>query len=186
MRPLVDRFHLVDLALKVVGVGSVGTRCFVALLEAGDEDDPLFLQVKEAQRSVLEQHLDPSPYPTAGERVVRGQRTMQAAGDVMLGWFEAGDRSYYVRQLRDMKASVNLDVIAPEPFVRYGGLCGWALARSHARTGDPAVIAGYLGAGTAFDDAIVSFALDYAKVADADHGRLVDAIAAGRIVADDH
>jgi uncharacterized protein (DUF2252 family) len=186
LRPLVDRFHLVDVALKVVGVGSVGTRCFVSLLESeADDDDPLFLQVKEAQRSVLEQHLDPSPYATGGERVVRGQRMMQATGDILLGWFELGPRSYYVRQLRDMKASVDLEVIAPEPFVRYCGLCGWVLARAHARTGDAAAICGYLGSGSAFDEAIVSFALDYSAVAEADHARLVDAIARGEVDAED-
>ena len=186
LRPLIDRFRLVDLALKVVGVGSVGTRCFVALMEGeGDREDPLFLQVKEAQRSVLEPYLDPSPYPSSGERVVRGQRMLQAAGDILLGWFDLDDRSYYVRQLRDQKASVDLTVIAPEPFVRYCGLCGWVLARAHARTGDPAAISGYLGRGTAFDEAIVAFARDYATVAEADHARLVQAIAAGEIVADD-
>ena len=185
LRPLVDRFHLVDLALKVVGVGSVGTRCFVALLEAEGDDDPLFLQVKEAQCSVLEPHLDPSPYRSSGERVVRGQRMMQAEGDILLGWFDVADRSYYVRQLRDEKASVDLEVIAPEPYVRYCGLCGWVLARAHARTGDAAAISGYLGSGTVFDEAIVSFATDYARVADADHARLVEAIAAGDIVADE-
>ena len=134
---------------------------------------------------MLEPYLDPSPYPSSGERVVRGQRMMQAAGDILLGWFDLDDRSYYVRQLRDQKASVDLTVIAPEPFVRYCGLCGWVLARAHARTGDPAAISGYLGRGTAFDDAIVAFARDYATVAEADHARLVQAIAAGEIVADD-
>jgi uncharacterized protein (DUF2252 family) len=186
LRPLVDRFELVDLALKVVGVGSVGTRCFVALFYADrGDDDPLFLQVKEAQPSVLEPHLDPCPYPSSGERVVTGQRMMQAAGDILLGWFDALGRSYYVRQLRDMKASIDLRVIAPEPFVRYCGLCGWVLARAHARTGDPAVISGYLGRSTVFDDAIAAFALDYAAVARADHARLVAAIADGAIVAED-
>ncbi len=186
LRPLIDRFRLVDLALKVVGVGSVGTRCFVALLEGeGDHEEPLFLQVKEAQRSVLEPYLDPSPYRSSGERVVRGQRMMQAAGDILLGWFDLDDRSYYVRQLRDQKANVDLAVIAPEPFVRYCGLCGWVLARAHARTGDPAAISGYLGRGTRFDEAIAAFARDYAGVADGDHARLVEAIAAGEIVADD-
>ena len=185
MRPLVDRFRLVDVALKVVGVGSVGTRCFVALMEGeGGDDDPLFLQVKEAQRSVLEPHLDPCPYPSSGERVVRGQRMMQAAGDILLGWFDLDGRSYYVRQLRDHKASVDLEVIAPEPFVRYCGLCGWVLARAHARTGDPAAISGYLGHGTVFDEAIVAFATGYAAVAEADHARLGAAIAAGDITAD--
>jgi uncharacterized protein (DUF2252 family) len=186
LRPLVDRFELVDLALKVVGVGSVGTRCFVALLLADrSDDDPLFLQVKEAQPSVLERHLDPCPYPSSGERVVTGQRMMQAAGDILLGWFDALGRSYYVRQLRDEKASIDLRVIAPEPFVRYCGLCGWVLARAHARTGDPAAISGYLGRGTVFDDAIAAFAADYAAVAAADHAHLVAAIEAGEITADD-
>ena len=152
----------------------------------GDDDsDPLFLQAKEAQASVLEPHLDPSPYPSSGQRVVTGQRMMQAAGDILLGWFDALGRSYYVRQLRNHKASIDLRVIAPEPFVRYCGLCGWVLARAHARTGDPAVISGYLGRGTVFDDAIAAFAADYAAVAAADHAHLVAAIEAGEITADD-
>ncbi|HKY66595.1 MAG TPA: DUF2252 domain-containing protein, partial [Acidimicrobiales bacterium] len=182
LHPLVDRFTLLDLALKVVGVGSVGTRCFVALLDAaGDGADPLFLQVKEAQPSVLEAHLPASPYASSGERVVRGQRMVQATSDILLGWFDAFGHSYYVRQLRDMKASVDLTVIAPEPFVRYCALCGWVLARAHARTGDPVALTGYLGSGTVFDEAIAAFATDYAAVAEADHARLVTAVAAGDI-----
>jgi uncharacterized protein (DUF2252 family) len=181
-RPLVDRFELVDVALKVVGVGSVGTRCFVALLYAdGDENDPLFLQVKEAEASVLEHHLGPSAHRSSGERVVTGQRMMQATSDILLGWFDAGGRHYYVRQLRDAKASADLTSIAPEPFVRYCGLCGWVLARAHARTGDPVAISGYLGTGTAFDEAIADFAVAYAAVAARDHATLVAAVADGRI-----
>ena len=186
LRPLVDRFTAVDVALKVVGVGSVGTRCFVTLLDgSGDGRDLLFLQVKEAPPSVLEAHLDPSPYATGGERVVRGQRMMQATSDILLGWFEAFGHSYYVRQLRDMKAGVDMTRIAPDPFVRYCGLCGWVLARAHARTGDAAAISGYLGRGTSFDDAIAAFAVDYAAVAVADHALLLEAVAAGDIVTED-
>jgi uncharacterized protein (DUF2252 family) len=182
VRPLVERYEVVDVALKVVGVGSVGTRCFVTMLDAaGDGSDLLFLQVKEAIGSVLEPHLDPSPHATGGERVVRGQRRMQAASDILLGWFEAFGHSYYVRQLRDMKAGVDLTCMAPEPFVRYCGLCGWVLARAHARTGDPGAISGYLGKGAVFDEAMAAFATDYATVAVADHARLVEAVAAGEI-----
>jgi uncharacterized protein (DUF2252 family) len=181
MRPLVDRFELVDIALKVVGVGSVGTRCFVALLYAdGDEDDPLFLQVKEAQESVLERHLGPSTHASSGERVVTGQRMMQATSDILLGWFEALERHYYVRQLRDEKASVNLTRIRPDPFVRYCGLCGWVLARAHARTGDPVAISAYLGRGTVFDEAVAAFAVNYATVVSQDHDVVVAAVRAGR------
>ncbi len=181
IRPLVDRFELVDVALKAVGVGSVGTRCFVALLYAeGDEHDPLFLQVKEAQTSVLEPHLGPSPHASSGERVVTGQRMMQATSDILLGWFDAFGRHYYVRQLRDAKASVHLTRIRPAPFVRYCGLCGWVLARAHARTGDPVAISAYLGRGTAFDEAVAAFAADYAGVAAQDHAELCAAVQAGR------
>lgn len=182
MRPLVDRFELVDVALKVVGVGSVGTRCLVALLYAdGDDNDPLFLQVKEAEASVLERHLGPSAHPSSGERVVTGQRMMQATSDILLGWFDSGGRHYYVRQLRDAKASADLTCIAPDPFVRYCGLCGWVLARAHARTGDPVAISGYLGRGTVFDDAIADFARAYSAQAARDHAELVTAVADGRV-----
>ncbi len=182
MRPLVDRFELVDVALKVVGVGSVGTRCFVALMYAdGDENDPLFLQVKEAEPSVLERHLGPSTHLSCGERVVTGQRMMQATSDILLGWFDVEGRHYYVRQLRDSKASADLTCIAPEPFVRYCGLCGWVLARAHARTGDPVAISGYLGRGTVFDEAIADFAVAYAAQAGRDHDELLAAVAGGRI-----
>ena len=186
VRPLVQRYEPVDVAMKVVGVGSVGTRCYVALLYGdGEENDPLFLQVKEAEASVLEEHVGPSPFGSGGERVVTGQRMMQATSDILLGWFGDGGHDYYVRQLRDEKASVDMTRIAPEPFVRYAGLCGWVLARAHARTGDPVAISAYLGRATVFDEAIADFAVAYAATATRDHAALVDAVAEGRIGAVD-
>lgn len=178
---LVDRFTLLDPALKVVGVGSVGTGASSPCSTPRRRRRPLFLQVKEAQPSVLEAHLPASSYPSPGDRVVRGQRMVQATSDILLGWFDAFGHSYDVRQLRDMKASVDLTVIAPEPFVRYCGLCGWVLARAHARTGDPVALTGHLGSGTVCDEAIAAFATDYATVAEADHARQVAAVAAGDI-----
>jgi uncharacterized protein (DUF2252 family) len=162
-RRLLDRFRPIDVAIKVVGVGSVGTRCLVMLLEGRDTDDPLFLQIKEANRSVLEQHVDPTPYDNQGQRVVEGQRLMQAASDIFLGW--SGDREapdFYWRQLRDWKASIDLEVGAPDDLDRYGRLCGAVLARAHARSGDAVAIAAYLGKSDTFDRALVSFAAAYA------------------------
>ncbi len=195
-RALLERFELVDLAQKVVGVGSVGTRCFVALFES-DIGDPLFLQVKEAGRSVLAAAVPrrprragtgagpsvPEPPRSGGRRVVAGQRLMQAASDIFLGWTSTGDTDFYVRQLRDMKGTVNTASLGPRGLVAYAKLCGWALARAHARSGAAAQIAGYSGNGGVLDDAVTRFALAYADQTEADHALLVEAVRTGRIVA---
>lgn len=180
---LLDRYRLVDIAIKVVGVGSVGTRCVVALLMA-DDNDPLFLQMKEARTSVLEPHMGSSAYQNQGQRIVAGQRLMQAASDMFLGWTRS-DRGhdFYVRQLRDMKTSVDIEKLSTSEFTAYGALCGWALARAHARSGDPAMISGYLGKSDEFDRAIAEFALAYADQTERDHKTLVDAVKSGRIEA---
>jgi uncharacterized protein (DUF2252 family) len=183
-RVLFGRYRLVDAARKVVGVGSVGTRCAVALLLGASDDDPLFLQVKQAQASVLEAVAGPSPLANHAERVVRGQRLCQAASDLFLGWVHGRDgRDYYVRQLADMKGSVDAEVLPPGQLAAYARACGWVLARAHARSGDPAVIGGYLGAGPAFDDALVTFATRYADQVDQDFAafaRSLPAVAARR------
>ena len=152
-RQLLDRFTIVDMARKVVGVGSVGTRAFMVLLQGRDSGDPLFLQVKEATGSVLEDHLPKSRYNTPGQRVVEGQRLMQAASDIFLGWTRGvqDDRYYYWRQLRDMKASAVVETMSPVGMTFYARMCGWTLARAHARSGDPIAIAEYLGTDDAFD-----------------------------------
>jgi len=181
VRVLFDRYHLVDLAMKVVGVGSVGTRCAVALFMAG-EADPLFLQIKEARRSVLEPYSKPSVYDRHGQRIVTGQRIIQAASDIFLGWMQGHDgHDFYGRQLRDMKSSVNLDTLTARSFLEYGEFCGWALARAHARSGDAAQISGYLGQGDVFEMAIAQFAAAYAIQNQQDYEALLDAIEAGRI-----
>ena len=145
-RVLLDRYELVDAALKVVGVGSVGLGAFVALLEGGSDDDPLFLQAKDAEASVFERFTSASPYATHGERVVAGQRLLQAASDVLLGWaLGTLGRHLYIRQLQDQKGSAVVEVMTHEDLVAWGRLCGWALARGHARSGDPSMLAGYLG-----------------------------------------
>jgi hypothetical protein len=167
-----------------VGVGSVGLRCYVALLLGNDDDDPLFLQLKEARPSVLEPFLAKSPYGNHGKRVVSGQRIMQAASDLFLGWTRAGRVDYYVRQLRDMKCCVPTDDLDGDDLAAYGGLCGWALARAHACSGDPARIGGYLGPGDAFDRAVATFAVAYADQTERDHRALVAAAKAGRIPAE--
>lgn len=183
-RTLLDRYRIVDAARKVVGVGSVGTRCHVVLLMDPDDGAPLFLQVKEAEESVLARHTRPSEFGHHGERVVTGQRLMQAASDVFLGWATGPyGHDYYVRQLRDMKGSVAIDLLTSEDLVRYGALCGLTLARAHARSGDAAAISGYLGTRDQFDRAIVAFADEYADQTDQDHAALVDAVADGRIAA---
>ena len=187
-RHLFDRYHFVDLARKVVGVGSVGTRCWVALLLGQDEMDPLFLQVKEAEASVLEKYLGKSPYANHGQRVVAGQRLMQAASDIMLGWdqVEGADdvvRDFYMRQLWDWKVSATVDTMTPETLRVYAQICGWTLARAHARSGDAAAIGAYLGAGDQFDKAMVSFAAAYADQNELDHRALTGAIASGRMEA---
>ena len=178
---LLRKYHFIDVAQKVVGVGSVGTRCYVALFQGNESSDPLFLQVKEAQASVLERHLGPSAYSNHGQRVVSGQRIMQAASDLFLGWTETDSIGFYIRQLRDMKLSVNIASLNPQRFIDYCRLCGWTLARAHARSGDPAQISGYLGRGDSFERAIADFAEKYADQTGQDHAALVAAVQSGRI-----
>lgn len=182
-RLLLDRFQPVDIALKVVGVGSVGTRCGILLLEGRDEDDPLFLQLKEAGPSVLEEFLPTSTYAEPGQRVVEGQRLMQAASDIFLGWMHGGGtaRDYYVRQLHDMKGSADVEDADLDRLLFYARLCGWTLARAHARTGDPIAIAGYLGSGPVFDEGLAAFAERYAEQNRRDYDAFVAAIDAGRL-----
>jgi uncharacterized protein (DUF2252 family) len=184
-RLLLDRFTIVDVARKVVGVGSVGTRAWMVLLQGRDNADPLFLQVKEATSSVLEDHLPKSRYNTPGQRVVEGQRLMQAASDIFLGWTRGvqANRYYYWRQLRDMKASALVELMSPFAMKFYAQLCGWTLARAHARSGDPIAIAEYLGTGGAFDNAIADFSDRYADQNQRDYDIFVKAIADGRIQA---
>jgi uncharacterized protein (DUF2252 family) len=187
-RHLLDAYRFVDLARKVVGVGSVGTRCFVALLLGRDEQDPLFIQVKEAEASVLEPHLRRSAYSNHGERVVEGQRLMQAASDILLGWdtvhgIDEQPRDYYMRQLWDWKISADVDSMPAENLPLYAQICGWTLARGHARSGDAVAIGAYLGAGDVFDRAIVDFAAAYAEQNDLDHRALVEAIHSGKVQA---
>ncbi len=180
-RVLFDRFHLEDVAMKVVGVGSVGTRCAVALLQA-EKGDSLFLQIKEARHSVLEPFAGKSAYSNQGERVVHGQRLMQSASDIFLGWSrDPGGRDYYCRQLRDRKASASIDGMSAGELAEYAGFCGRALARAHARSGDAARIAGYLGDGDRFDQALGGFALAYADQTERDHAALAEAVRAGRV-----
>jgi len=181
-RALLERFELVDVAVKVVGVGSVGTRCAVVLLMAGD-DDALFLQMKEARASVLEPYTRRSVYANHGERVVQGQRLMQAASDLFLGWSRDASLGvdFYVRQLRDCKTSANVDTMNAAHLVDFAHHCGAALARAHAKTGDAAAISGYIGQGTALDTAIARFAAAYADQTERDYEELKKAAKAGRI-----
>ncbi|WP_067566265.1 DUF2252 domain-containing protein [Nocardia acidivorans] len=181
-RVLLDRYQLRDMAMKVVGVGSVGTRCFIALLTGRAHADPLFLQVKQAETSVLADHLHASVFRHQGHRVVHGQRLTQAAGDIFLGWATGPDgRFYYWRQLRDMKGTITIDDMNPEQLRKYANLCGRTLARGHARSGDRVAIAAYLGSNDVFDRAIADFALAYADQTAADHTALRTAIDLGRI-----
>jgi uncharacterized protein (DUF2252 family) len=180
-RVLLDKYQCMDVARKVVGVGSVGTRCYIVLLLGNDSNDPLLLQIKEAQASVLERHLGPSIYPNHAQRVVSGQRLMQAASDLFLGWTRLGPTDYYIRQLRDMKLSVSLETLIPDGFIEYCRFCGWALARAHARSGDPAQISGYLGRSDVFDRALASFAETYADQTERDHAALAAVIKADQI-----
>ena len=182
---LLNRYHPIDLAQKVVGVGSVGTVCAIVLL-MGDNDfeDPLFLQIKEAQASVLEPYVSASAYPNHAQRVVIGQRLMQASSDIFLGWSKLGSRDFYIRQLRDMKLSVEVERMDQKTFVKYIRVCGAALARAHARSGDSAQISGYLGSSDAFDQAIASFAEAYADQTERDHSDLIAAIKGGRVQAE--
>jgi len=181
-RVLLDRYQFRDLALKVVGIGSVGTYCEVALFTTGG-GQPLYLQIKEARASVLERYAGASSFATHGERVIAGQRLMQAASDILLGWTSGLDpgRHFYVRQLRDMKVPMPLNTRDPSDLGYFAQACGWALARAHARSGDPAMIAGYMGASEAFDDAITNFAADYADQTQHDYEALLKAIKNGRI-----
>jgi len=181
LRVLLDRYHLVDVAMKVVGIGSVGTRCAVALLMAEDNDS-LFLQIKEARTSVLEPYVGKSGYQNQGQRVVAGQHLMQATSDLFLGWTRSDSgHDFYLRQLRDMKTSIDLETMTAIDLIGYAGLCGWALARAHARSGDPAVISGYLGENDKFDLAIANFAASYADQNELDYEMLTAAVKSGRI-----
>jgi hypothetical protein len=184
-RKLLERFEVVDAARKVVGVGSVGTRAFIVLLQGRDAHDPLFLQVKEATASVLEPYVHKSRYRQHGERVVQGQRMMQAASDIYLGWtkgVQAG-RYFYWRQLRDMKGSALPEAMPPVALTFYAGICGWTLARAHARSGDPVAIAAYLGDSDAFDNSITAFSERYADQNEQDYQQFVTAIRSGRLEA---
>ena len=189
-RVLLEQFELVDFARKVVGVGSVGTRAWIALLLGRDGGDPLFLQMKEAEESVLEEFLGPSEFANHGERVVTGQRLMQASSDIFLGWVhvDAGmdgrARDFYGRQLKDWKGSAEVEQMVPKAMAAYGRLCGWTLARAHARSGDRIAIAAYLGNGNSFDRALVRFAHAYADQNEQDYKELSAAVKAGRITAE--
>ncbi|ASD22626.1 hypothetical protein B7495_11455 [Cryobacterium sp. LW097] len=180
-RRLLERFEVVDVAHKVVGVGSVGNRAFIALLQGRDEQDPLFLQVKEATASVLEDHLPKSVYEQPGERVVQGQRMMQAASDIFLGWTKGvqADRYLYWRQLRDMKGSAIVEAMVPMGMTFYAHACGWTLARAHARSGDPVAIAAYLGKSDTFDRAVTDFSNRYADQNEKDYEAFLEAVHTG-------
>jgi uncharacterized protein (DUF2252 family) len=189
-RHLLENYRYVDLARKVVGVGSVGTRAWVALFVGRDIDDTLILQVKEAEASALERFLTKSTFGNQGQRVAEGQRLMQAASDVFLGWqrvnegYDGRSHDYYVRQLWDWKLSANIDTMTPQLLSSYAEMCGWTLARAHARSGDAISIASYLGTGDTFDRALADFAFTYADQNEADHQTLLDAIAAGTVKAE--
>ena len=182
---LLRRFAIVDAAIKVVGVGSVGLIAGVLLLDGGDGEDPLFLQLKQAEASVLERYLSPSPFAHHGQRVVTGQRRLQANSDILLGWTTGPEgRHLYVRQLQDQKAGAVVDAMTLANLDVWGGLCGWTLARGHARSGDPVAIAGYLGDDVSFAHAIADFSVTYADQTERDHGALVAAINAGQLPTD--
>ena len=184
-RVLLERFEVIDAARKVVGVGSVGTRAFIVLLQGRDQQDPLFLQIKEATRSVLEDHLPKSKYSQPGERVVQGQRMLQAASDIFLGWTKGvqDNRYLYWRQLRDMKGSLVVEAMRPAGMVFYAQACGWTLARAHARSGDPVAIAAYLGKSDKFDLSITDFSERYADQNAKDYQAFADAVKSGRLEA---
>jgi uncharacterized protein (DUF2252 family) len=184
-RRLLERFEVVDAARKVVGVGSVGTRAFILLLQGRDQDDPLFLQVKEATASVLEDHLPKSRYRHPGERVVQGQRMMQAASDIFLGWTKGleANRYLYWRQLRDMKGSVDIEAMVPDGLLFYARICGQTLARAHARSGDPIALNAYLGKKDRFDLSITDFSERYADQNEQDYAAFTEAIRSGRLQA---
>jgi uncharacterized protein (DUF2252 family) len=186
VRTLLERYSFVDMARKVVGVGSVGTRCWVVLLIGRDADDPLLLQIKEAAPSVHAEFLGRSHYTNQGQRVVAGQRLMQATSDIFLGWqrtagIDGVERDFYVRQLRDWKGSFEMEELRPDGLSTYGEVCAWCLARAHARSGDRIAIAGYLGSSPAFENSLVDFGEAYADVTESDHRRLAEAAAAGRV-----
>jgi uncharacterized protein (DUF2252 family) len=189
---LLEQYQFCDMARKVVGVGSVGTRCWILLMLGRDGSDPLFLQVKEAEASVLSRFVGASKYKNHGQRVVAGQRLMQAASDIFLGWqhtegeatLDGKPRDFYIRQLRDWKFSLPIEALIPDGLRMYGSLCGWTLARAHARSGDRIAIASYLGGTDVFDKAITEFAVAYADQNERDHQHLVDAVKSGRITAD--
>jgi uncharacterized protein (DUF2252 family) len=189
-RVLLEEFRLTDFARKVVGVGSVGTRAWIALLLGRDGDDPLFLQMKEAEPSVLEEFLAPSEFDNHGQRVVAGQRLMQASSDIFLGWvhvasgIDGKERDFYGRQLKDWKGSAEIEQMVPSGMAAYGRLCGWTLARAHARSGDRVAIAGYLGKGSTFGRAIVEFSHAYAEQNERDYKALAQAVKSGRIKAE--
>ena len=189
-RYLLEQFEFCDMAHKVVGVGSVGTRSWIILMLGRDDSDPLFLQAKQAQPSVLSRFAGASRYANQGQRVVAGQRLMQATSDIFLGWqrveggLDGGTRDFYIRQLRDWKFSLDVDAMIPRGMRLYGQLCGWTLARAHARSGDRIAIASYLGGSDVFDRAITDFAAAYADQNERDHQALVDAVTAGRITAE--
>ncbi len=181
-RDFLERYRFVDFALKVVGVGSVGTRCFIVVLEGRDETDPLILQAKEATASVMEPYLESSAHESHGQRVVVGQQLMQATSDIFLGWTRGpGGRDFYLRQLWDMKGSVDTTTLQAPGLGFYGGLCGWSLARAHARTGDAAAISAYLGTSDTFDGAIADFSETYADVNARDHKAYLKAIKTGSV-----
>jgi uncharacterized protein (DUF2252 family) len=181
-RDFLERYRFVDWALKVVGVGSVGTRCFIFVLEGRDEHDPLILQAKEATASVMEPYVEKSVHASHAQRVVVGQQLMQATSDIFLGWTRGpGGRDFYLRQLWDMKGSVDIAALQAPGLGFYGGICGWSLARAHARTGDAAAISAYLGTSDTFDGAIADFSETYADVNARDYTAYLAAIAAGRV-----
>ena len=184
-RHLLEHFEVIDFARKVVGVGSVGTRALIRLLEGRDEHDPLFLQVKEATKSVLEDHLPKSKFKQPGERVVQGQPMMQAASDIFLGWTKGvqDNRYLYWRQLRDMKGSAIVEGMKPLGMTFSAGACGWTLARAHARSGDPIAIAAYLGKSDKFDVSITDFSERYAEQNEKDYEAFSEAVRSGRLEA---
>jgi uncharacterized protein (DUF2252 family) len=190
-RKLMEEFRITHLARKVVGVGSVGSRAWILLLLGRDDGDPLFLQIKEAGSSVLEPYLGKSQFNNHGQRVVEGQRMMQAASDIFLGWIrnpkgmDGRQRDFYVRQLWDWKTSIDLDSILARGLELYGGICGWTLARAHARSGDRVAIASYLGKSDVFDRAIADFAVAYADLNERDYAAMREAVASGRLTAEE-
>jgi uncharacterized protein (DUF2252 family) len=189
-RHLLERYQYAHAARKVVGVGSVGTRAWIALMLGTDDNDPLLLQIKEAEESVLEPYLGKSKLSNHGQRVVEGQRLMQSASDIMLGWVkmpgvDGVERDFYIRQLWDGKGSALVELMEPNALAAYGAICGWTLARAHARSGDAAAIAAYLGSSASFDKAMASFAEGYADQNELDYTAFRDAVASGRLAAEE-